>query len=215
MELKKLYWERFCRNQEIRLRIWKVLCKYFFQQFIEYDDVVLDLGAGYCEFINNINCREKHAVDFNENVAGYALPNVKIVIRDATDLSIFPSEYFNKVFMSNFLEHLSSKDDLIKVVSEVFRILKKGGEILILSPDILYVKEHYWDFLDHYIPLTHNAIKETLLLSNFRIKVLIPKFLPYSTLSRFPKNYLLVKMYLKLPPLWFIFGKQMFIVAEK
>jgi len=128
---------------------------------------------------------------------------------------MFPSEYFDKIFISNFLEHLPSKNHLVKVISEVFRVLKNGGEVLILSPNLLYVKEHYWDFLDHNIPLTHNTVKEILQLFNFHIKILIPKFLPYSTLSKLPKNALLIKIYLKIPLLWFFLGKQMFIVAKK
>ncbi|PIY59787.1 SAM-dependent methyltransferase, partial [Candidatus Woesearchaeota archaeon CG_4_10_14_0_8_um_filter_47_5] len=41
------------------------------------------------------------------------------------------------------------------------------------------------------------------------------KFLPYSTKSRLPKWPLFVRIYLALPLLQDIFGKQMFIVAQK
>ena len=92
---------------------------------------------------------------------------------DATELKMIPNDFFDKIFMSNFLEHLSSKEDLLKVINEVYRILKKDGKVMILSPNILYIKQHYWDFLDHIIPLTHNTISELLLLFNFNIIYII------------------------------------------
>ncbi|HOJ40749.1 MAG TPA: hypothetical protein PKX93_05440 [bacterium] len=54
MNLKELYWRRFAGRQENRQKIWARLCQDFFQRFIRESDRVLDVGAGYCEFINNI-----------------------------------------------------------------------------------------------------------------------------------------------------------------
>ena len=45
--------------------LWKVLCADFFQRFIPQDAIVIDLAAGYCEFINNISCARKIAIDLN------------------------------------------------------------------------------------------------------------------------------------------------------
>ena len=61
--LDKIYRRRFNEYEcEQKNKIWKVLCPNFFQQFIPVDAVVLDVGAGYCEFINNIRCFKKIAV---------------------------------------------------------------------------------------------------------------------------------------------------------
>jgi hypothetical protein len=43
----------------------------------------------------------------------------------------------------------------------------------------------------------------------------LPKFLPYTTKSRLPRFLFLVKIYLKLPILYKIFGGQAFIVVSK
>ncbi len=50
---------------------------------------------------------------------------------------------------------------------------------------------------------------------DFKIKKVIPRFLPYTTKSRLPKHPLLIKIYLRIPLLWRIFGKQSLIIAEK
>ena len=55
--LDKLYQQRFPDSDlAAKNAIWKVLCADFFQRHVERTDVVADFGAGYCEFINNIDC---------------------------------------------------------------------------------------------------------------------------------------------------------------
>ncbi|MEI8375179.1 MAG: hypothetical protein WCJ35_20355 [Planctomycetota bacterium] len=41
------------------------------------------------------------------------------------------------------------------------------------------------------------------------------QFLPYTTRSRLPKTGLLIKMYLRLPFAWRIFGRQFLVRAQK
>ena len=60
MELKRLYENRFHNESQKRNSLWKVLCKNFFQHFISEDDIVLDIAAGGCEFINNIKAKKKY-----------------------------------------------------------------------------------------------------------------------------------------------------------
>jgi ubiquinone/menaquinone biosynthesis C-methylase UbiE len=217
MEIGKLYKNRFDEiERHQKYSIWKVLCNSFFQQYIPKDSTVLDIGAGYCEFINNIHCAKKYAVDINEDIINFANSDVKIFNTLSTDLSFLPPDSVDVVFMSNLLEHLRTKEDIIKTLSEIFRVLKPGvGKIMILQPNIRYLYKEYWDFFDHYIPLSDKSIVEVLQMIGFRVESVIPKFLPYTTKSRIPKSPFLVKVYLKTPFIWRIIGKQMFIVAKK
>ena len=211
-----LYESRFSQQERAtKERIWKILCREFFQQYVDPSFAVLDLGAGFCEFINNINCRVKYAVDFNKDTAKFAHQDVKVVKAKSWNLSFLPFEAIDLVFTSNFFEHLKTKDELLATLRETHRVLKKGGLLLVLQPNIKYLYREYWDFLDHHLPLSHNSMAEALALCGFQIKELRSKFLPYTTKSRFPTSSLLVKLYLKLPPAQAIFGKQMFIVAQR
>src|ERR1700679_242988 len=53
-ELSKIYHRRFIRTAAYRNRVWQVLTREFFSRWVAPDAVVLDLGCGYGEFINNI-----------------------------------------------------------------------------------------------------------------------------------------------------------------
>jgi ubiquinone/menaquinone biosynthesis C-methylase UbiE len=214
--LDLLYQGRFSKQEvESKSRIWEVLCKHFFQDYVSPDDTVLDLGAGYCDFINNIQCREKLAVDLNDDTSSLAHSNITVHQTSSTDLSFLADESVDVVFTSNFLEHLRTKEEALQTFNEVHRVLKKGGLFLILQPNIRHVGFEYWDFFDHHIALTEKSLIEGLLIKEFKIKRVISKFLPFTTKSKIPQHPFLVWLYLKVPLVWRVMGKQSFLVAEK
>ena len=214
--LDVLYQGRFSKREvEDKSRIWVILCRYFFQEYVSPNATVLDLGAGYCDFINNIQCREKLAVDLNDDTPSLAHPDVTVHQASSTNLSFLADESLDVVFTSNFLEHLRTKEEALQTFNEVYRVLKKGGLFLILQPNIRHVGFEYWDFFDHHIPLTDKSLIEGLLIKEFKIKRVISKFLPFTTKSRIPQHPFLVWLYLKVPLVWRVMGKQSFLVAEK
>jgi len=214
--LGKLYRERFEPGEvDKKNRLWKILCNDFFQKFIPEDSVVLDIGAGYCEFINNIKARKKYAVDLNEDTRNFASPDVEVFTSSAAHLEFLPNESIDIIFMSNFLEHLKSKEEVLEVLLEVHRVCKPRGGVLILQPNIRYAYRQYWDFFDHRIPLSDKSLVEALAITGFKIEKLFPRFLPYTTKSRLPQSNLLVKLYLRVRLAWWIMGKQAFVVGRK
>lgn len=217
MELKKLYENRFHNETQKRNSLWKVLCKSFFQHFIPEDNVVLDIAAGGCEFINNINAKKKYAFDLNPAISDLASPDV-----EAVNCSCFyvkehlKDNLVDTVFISNFFEHLNSKDDVVNVLKLCYEILSEKGQVVILQPNIKYVKGAYWDFIDHKLALTDTSLIEAGEMNGFRVKKVIKKFLPYTTKSKLPKADWLVFLYLKLMPFSaFFFGSQSLIILEK
>jgi SAM-dependent methyltransferase len=214
--LDLLYQGRFNKKEvESKSRIWEVLCRHFFQDYVSPKDKVLDLGAGYCDFINNIQCREKLAIDLNDDTSLLAHADVTVHQASSTNLSLLADESIDVVFTSNFLEHLRTKEEALQTFNEVHRILKKGGLFLILQPNIRHVGFEYWDFFDHHIALTEKSLIEGLLIKGFKMKRVISKFLPFTTKSKIPKHPFLVWLYLKVPLVWRVMGKQSFLVAEK
>ncbi len=214
--LEKIYQGRFS-NKEVsaKTKIWQVLCPDFFQQFVPLDSDVLDLGAGYCDFINNIKCKNKFAIDLNKDTPHFAEPDVKVYHLGSTDISVLPEQSLDIVFCSNFLEHLKNKEEVFQTFGEVHRLLRPGGKFLILQPNIRYCKFEYWDFFDHHVPLTEKSLIEGLEAKSFSIEKVIDRFLPFTTKSKIPQHPLLVKLYLKFPLAWQIMGKQSFLVAKK
>ena len=218
IDVKKLYDTRFTSFERVRKNeLWQILCRDFLQRYVYQKDIVVDVGAGNCEFINNIKAQKKYAVDINYDVRKKAAKNVIVKIAPVKFLrNIFPKNTDDVVFMSNLLEHLDSKEDIIRILNESFSVLKKKGRLLIMQPDISLVGHEYWDFFDHKIAITFASLVEVLHAIGFSISDNRYPFLPYSTKVKFlPLWPPLLKIYLKIRPLHYLFGKQFFICAQK
>jgi len=216
LNLKKIYTHRFNRTEHAqRVRLWKILCAYYFQKLISKDDTVVDVAAGRCEFINAIKCKRKIAVDLNVETKKYADKSVEVLKIDALKLTSKLGGKVNVVFMSNFLEHLGTKRDVLTLFNQVNKILVSSGRVIILQPNINLAKEKYWDFIDHHIALNDKSVVEALEVSGFEMERSIVRFLPYSTKSIFPISPVLVKIYLLLPAFLRPFAGQSLFVARK
>ncbi|MHB8876814.1 MAG: class I SAM-dependent methyltransferase, partial [Myxococcaceae bacterium] len=163
MDLSQIYKTRFPETDlETKNRIWRVLCDDFFARFVGEADTVVDVGAGYCEFINNIRCRRKIAIDLNPDVKRFAGADVEVINESCTNMSSLAEGTADVVFMSNFLEHLPSKDLVYETLAEARRILRAGGRLIILQPNIRFLAREYWDFFDHHTPLSDRSLVEVL-----------------------------------------------------
>lgn len=202
-------------NRE-RALIWKCVIQAHLQDLIPANATVLDLGAGDCLVINNINASQKIAVDLGPRTKAAANDDVRVLLTSSTNLSAQADSTVDVVFTSNFFEHLPSKEDLMKTLNETWRVLRPGGSLIVIMPNIRFVGNAYWDYLDHHLALSDRSLAEALMLANFSIKRVTPRFIPYTIVnSRLPRWRPLVRTYLRWPFLWRIFGKQMFVVATR
>ena len=213
-DLRQLYRTRFAGKTAYRLSVWTELCR-FFSRWISEDDAVLDLGCGYCEFINSVECGTKFAMDLNPDVADLVKPNIRVLFQDCSQPWDLPPESLDVVFTSNFFEHLPTKTALENTLVQVFRALRPGGRLIAMGPNIKYLASQYWDFFDHYLPLTELALSEVLTKRGFRVETCWDRFLPYTMSDgrRYPIQML--QAYLAAPPLWKLVGKQFLVMAEK
>jgi SAM-dependent methyltransferase len=124
-------------------------------------------------------------------------------------------EVLDLVFTSNFFEHLPDKASLARTLAEIRRCLKPGGRLVALGPNIKFLHGQYWDFWDHYLPLTELSLAEGLAVAGFGIERVVGRFLPYKMSSGPPYPLLLLRLYLRLPLLWRLFGRQFLVVALK
>lgn len=210
--LKDLYTRRFHEEGDKRGDVWSVLCTDFFQKWVPQDATVLDLAAGHCEFINNIKAKRRIAVDLNPDVANRAGTGVETLVQRSDQLVDVEDSSIDVVFVSNFFEHVP-RDTMLSTLVEIKRVLADSGRLLILQPNIRYCARNYWMFFDHITPIDDRALVEALLMAGFDIAKLIPRFLPYTTKSVLPSAGSLVRLYLKVPPIWRIMGAQAFVVA--
>ena len=214
--LQGLYRRRFDeKERERKNALWKVLCEHFLQRYVDPSDTVFDLGAGYGEFINNIRCAHKYAVDLNDDTAGALDEDVTFLKSSASELTDVGDGTADVVFASNLFEHIRSKEELLTLLKEIARVLRVGGKLLVLQPNIRYAFREYWDFFDHHLPLSHHSLREALEMTGYRVTEERPRVLPYTTKTSLPQQQWLLRVYLWLRPLQWLLGRQMFVVAER
>jgi SAM-dependent methyltransferase len=215
-ELNAIYGRRWTGGNRAEMReLWAVLVEDFFQQFIDPQGTVLDIGAGYCEFINAVKAARRIAIDANPSLREHAAANVEPVVTSDLSLPTIPDATVSNVFMSNFLEHLGGSDDVLALLRTVHRKLADDGSLLVLQPNFSLIGAAYFDFIDHRVVLTDKSLVEALDVTGFRVTHLVKRFLPYTSKSSLPRSASLARLYLRMRPLWWLFGKQTFVVAHK
>jgi SAM-dependent methyltransferase len=213
-DLQKIYQARFAGQTEYRRRVWQVLCS-FFSKWISGDAEVLDLGCGYCEFINTVECRRKYAIDLNPDARELADDDVTVFLQDCSAPWTVAPNSLDTVFSSNFLEHLPNKAALESTLHHAWRALRPGGSLILMGPNIKYLAGAYWDFFDHYVALTELSLSEVLNKCGFQIDICIGRFLPYSMSQGRTYPIWTLKAYLAMPWTWRFLGKQFLLVARK
>lgn len=214
-ELQKIYETRFAGMREYRDSIWRVLSDEYFKQWIPANAAVLDLGCGHCEFINNVSAKKRFGMDLNPDALRQAAPGVEILLQSCSEFWEAADDSLDVIFTSNFFEHLYTKRDLRDTLMQARRCLKTGGRIIALGPNIRYLPGEYWDFYDHYLALTELSLGEVMVETGFTVEKQIPRFLPYTMSRGAQKPLWMLRLYLKLPFAWPLFGKQFLVVARK
>lgn len=214
-DLQRIYEARFCRNQAYRREVWRVLIEDFFQPFVRPTDTVFDLGCGYGEFINQIRCGKKFAMDLNPEAPSRVAADVTCLLQDCSTPWPLPDHSLDVIFTSNFFEHLPDKAALTRTLTEARRCLKPGGHLIALGPNIKLMPGAYWEFCDHYLPLTENSLAEAMRHCGFQIESARAKFLPYTMADGREYPLFCVRLYLRVRLAWWLFGKQFLVVAVK
>jgi SAM-dependent methyltransferase len=214
-DLSQEYRQRFGNRSAYRDAVWAVLVRDFFQQFIPKNAAVLDLGAGWGEFIRHVKAARKFAMDLNPDMPSRVGSGVEAIVQDCSTPWAVPPESLDVVFTSNFFEHLPDKNALRRTMLEARRCLKPGGKLICLGPNIRFLPGTYWDFWDHHVALTDRSLVELFGLAGLNIDRCEPRFLPYSMSQGFEPPVWMLAAYLRVPFAWRVFGKQFLIVGSK
>ena len=83
-----VYSRRFAGIERHRLEVWRTLARHYFHRWVKPTDTVVDVGAGYCEFINSICAAHKYALDSNPATAEKAASGVTVLSQQAIQFSV-------------------------------------------------------------------------------------------------------------------------------
>lgn len=194
-----------------RTGVWSEIVRYVKKDTGEIHTLV-ELGTGYCDFINQFPAKQKIGYDIRPETAQFAGPEVDLRIENAVGLPGIPNNSVDLVFASNFMEHLT-QEELDTLLPRISEVLNHRGKLILVQPNYRLCPDHYFDDETHQTIFSDKNIVPFIEEYGFRILKLIPGLLPFSMKSRLPKWPFLVRLYLGSPikPL----AGQMYVVAEK
>ena len=196
-----------------RARVWKAVAQHLAAHVAPGAHVV-ELGAGYCDWINNVRASRRVAVDAWPEFAAHTASGVEPVVLDISNgLQSLGDASFDVVLASNLLEHFDP-DAAAEVVSGVANLLRPGGRFILIQPNFRYAWRRYFDDYTHRSIFTDVSLPALLRARGFRIIDVKPRFVPYSMQgARMPIAGWLVKAYLMSP--FKPAAGQMLVIAQK
>jgi ubiquinone/menaquinone biosynthesis C-methylase UbiE len=196
-----------------RVTVWKAIAGHLSHE-VPANAHVLELGAGYCHWINNVQAARRVAVDWWPELPSHAGPGVEaLVLNVAAGLHSLADASFDVLLASNLLEHFS-QDDAAGVVETAMRLLKPNGRFVLIQPNFRYAWRAYFDDYTHRSVFTDVSLPALLRSAGFGIQRVEPRFAPYSMQgTRLPVTTWLVSAYLASPiKPW---AGQMLVIARK
>jgi SAM-dependent methyltransferase len=211
MKVESKYYETRFAADPRREVLWRSLWNYHFSSYVRPTDCVLELGSGYCHFINNVKARKRIAVDSWPDFLQYLDPDAEGFVRNASDLGCIADRSVNFAFASNLVEHLT-RDEFDGMLEQLRRKLAPGGLLALLQPNYRYAFREYFDDFTHIAVYSHITMCDFLQARDYEIVRCVPRFVPLTIKSRFKVSPALIWLYLHSPikPL----GKQMLVVAR-
>ncbi len=191
--------------------LWESLWAYRFRAMVRPTDCVLDLGAGYGNFINAVQARRRIAVDAWAGFPAYLAPGVEHHVGSVAELDFIDDGAVDFAFASNLFEHLTQAD-FSDVLAALRRTLASDGTLTIVQPNYRYAYREYFDDFDHKSIYSHVSLADFLVANGWEVFHVEPRFMPLSVKGRLPVNRFLIRAWLLSPvkPI----GKQMLVRAR-
>jgi 2-polyprenyl-3-methyl-5-hydroxy-6-metoxy-1,4-benzoquinol methylase len=129
---------------------------------------VLDVG---CRDGSLINYLDKNVVYYGIDIAG-EFKGENIIIQDITEGTSFENDFFDYIFCIDVLEHVKNP---FFVLTEINRILKKEGILILSVPNPYHFKEIIWNLFKiedkqgHIFSWTRQAMQRLAEFCGFRL----------------------------------------------
>jgi SAM-dependent methyltransferase len=144
------------------------LIYYLINRFnIKQGSKILEIGSGRGEFINEFQKlgNNAYAVDSSIATSEY-FPKINFSKLDLENEKLpFDDETFDIVFSKSVIEHFYYPEDIMK---ETFRVLKKGGIVLTLTPEWNYIFLSFYEDYTHRTPFTKVSLEDLKKIVGFK-----------------------------------------------
>src|SRR5262249_14516846 len=137
--------------------LWRVLWEEVFRPWIGPQDCVLELGAGYGHFINQVQARRRIAVDMWPGFVKFLQPAIYGHVSAVDRLEFLEPKSVDFAFASNLFEHIS-QDALAAVLDQLRVAFTEGGTLGIVQPNYFYCYREYFDDYTHRTIYSHTSL---------------------------------------------------------
>lgn len=171
----------------------------FFNQSIKKGDTLIDFGCGDKSLI-------KVLLDKEVRAKGYDYDQINLEDTKVPE----ENESVDYVTCISLIEHLYNPSNLL---NEAFRILKKDGCLIIVTPNFTYHFKYFYDDPTHVNPFTTKKLEAVLNLHGFEKNHILPWVVNKPIIWDLPMNFFIAKHFLlfrgdtKLPVPAFLKGK--------
>lgn len=208
----RAYFDSRLPYDEKRVVLWSALWDFALSKVMNGSASIVELGAGWCDFINSATSARRIAVDVWPGVVGAAASGVEAHVGSALELGFLEDASIDAVFASNLVEHLTHEQCDV-LVKEVYRILVPGGKLVLIQPNFRLSYKRYFDDFTHVSMWSEVSLADYLSSRGWQIDRAQARFMPFSIKNRLPVSRFLIRCYLASPlkPL----AGQMLVVARK
>src|SRR5215203_2818229 len=138
MNYDRIYQYRFKQTDKVaKQAVWNEVSHWIYEQ-MGRPKRVLDPAAGDMEFLKNIPAPEKWGVDLqvpaSSQVPAISNDGIRFIQGNIFDVDL-PLDHFDGIFVSNFLEHLRSPEEIDALLTRLHGSLQKGGLIAVMGPN--------------------------------------------------------------------------------
>jgi ubiquinone/menaquinone biosynthesis C-methylase UbiE len=195
-----------------RVVLWSALWDFSLSKVMKDAKAILEIGAGWCDFINNARADRRIAVDPWPGVIEAAADGVEAHVGLAEDMGFVADGSVDAVFASNLVEHLTH-DQFDAMLNEADRVLAPGGRVVLIQPNFRLAYKRYFDDFTHVSMWSEVSLADFFTSRGWVVERAQAKFMPLSVKSRLPVSRFLIRCYLASPvkPL----AGQMLVVARK
>jgi len=167
--MSKEYFEKLKKikdqNKEVikkkkELKTFRCLINTFYNKNIDKNISLLDAG---CSDMSLVTAAKEEGI----NAHGIDVDTVNF----ENEKINFPDNFFEIVVCTSVIEHLSNIDNLFK---EIYRILKKDGLLIIVTPNWKYNIKNFYDDPTHKHPFTEKSLNFALSSFNFKEIIILP-----------------------------------------
>jgi SAM-dependent methyltransferase len=162
------------------------LIDYLYKRFhLKKGNRILELGVGNGDFLVEFQKKGLICTGVDIEISPLTSPKLKLKKINLSKGKLpFPDRSFDIVYHKSMLEHFY-RDEAEQIMKETYRVLKKGGILIILVPDWVSQMETFFEDYTHVHPYDQLAISDLLNIYNFK-GVKSEKFYQLPILWKYP-----------------------------